>query len=298
MVLSANFNIIADRFLFLKSKLRLHLILAVSTFLALGACSIFKLPKDLGYGVLNYDDLEVVRDGLPTYLLLVDGALITYPKSRNLLLTAASLNSAYSGVFIEDEERKLKMTEKAFEFSLRAICLYEEQTCQIKSMPFKDFEALVLSFDRKKDLPYLYSLASNWTGYIQLTTDDYNSIAQLARVEFIMKRVVELDESYESGMALVYLGAINSIVPPSLGGKPEVAKKYFEDAIAVSEGKNLIAKVIYAEKYARLVFNEELHNRLLNEVIASPSEVQGLTLQNEYAKQEAKRLLADGEDYF
>jgi len=257
-----------------------------------------KLPRDLGYGVLNYNDLEVVRDGLPTYLLLVDGALITYPKSRNLLLTAASLNSAYSGVFVTDEARKLKMTGKAFEFSLRAICLYEEQACQIKSMPFKDFEALILSFDKEKDLPYLYSVASNWTGYIQLTADDYNSIAQLARVEFIMKRIVELDESYESGMALVYLGAINSIVPPLLGGKPEVAKKYFEDAIAVSEGKNLIAKVLYAEKYARLVFNKELHNRLLNEVLASPSEVHGLTLQNEYAKQEAKRLLAEGKDYF
>jgi len=278
--------------------MKFQLILALSTLLALGACSIMRLPKDLGYGVLNYDDIEVVRDGLPTYLLLIDGALITYPKNRNLLLTAASLNSAYSGVFVADEERKLKMTEKAFEFSLRAICLYEEQACQITSMPFKDFEALILSFDKEKDLRYLYSVASIWTGYIQLTVDDYNSIAQLARVEIIMKRIVELDESYESGMALVYLGALNSTVPTSLGGKPEVAKKYFEDAIAVSEGKNLIAKVIYAEKYARLVFDEALHNRLLNEVLASPSEMQGLTLQNEYAKQEAKRLLAEGEDYF
>jgi len=55
---------------------------------------------------------------------------------------------------------------------------------------------------------------------------------------------------------------------------------------------------MYAEKYARLLFEQELHDRLLNEVLAAPSEAHGLTLQNEYAKKEANRLLIDGKDYF
>jgi hypothetical protein len=99
-------------------------------------------------------------------------------------------------------------------------------------------------------------------------------------------------------MPLVYLGALNSLIPPSLGGKPEVAKEYFEQAIEVSEGKNLIAKVMYAEKYARLMFEQELHDQLLNEVLVAPSKAHGLTLQNEFAKKEAQRLLSDSADYF
>ncbi|MFT7559607.1 MAG: hypothetical protein ACI93R_001519 [Flavobacteriales bacterium] len=270
----------------------------LGVFFLLNACSITRLPEDMGYGILNSNDLDTVREGLPTYLLLVDGALITYPESKGLLLTASSLNSAYSGVFVTDETRKLLMTRKAFSFSQKALCLHNKSACDLKDLDFDKFEAIIANFKKPKDLPYLFAHASNWTSLIQLTSDDYNSIAHLARVELIMKRIVEIDESYEYGMPLVYLGALKSLIPPSLGGKPEIAKAYFERAIAVSAGENLIAKVTYAEKYARLMFEQELHDQLLNEVLAAPSDVHGLTLQNEYAKQEARRLLADGKDYF
>lgn len=272
----------------------------VFVFLAfcISGCSITRLPEDLGYGVLNSDDLETVKDGLPTYLLLIDGALITYPKNKKLLLTSSSLNSAYGGVFVSDEERKLKFATKAFEQAQSAICLHKKAACDIKQMPFEDFETLVESLKREKDLPFIYGLASSWTSYIQLTSGDYNSIAQLGRVEKLMEQVVSISPNYEYGMPLVYLGALNSLIPPSLGGKPEVAKAYFEKAVAASEGKNLIAKVTYAEKYARLVFEQELHDKLLNEVLQSESHVHGLTLQNEFAKKEAARLLEESVEYF
>lgn len=264
----------------------------------LSACTVLRLPRDLGYGVLNNNDLATVEDGLPTYLLLVDGALITYPESKSLLLTASSLNSAYSGVFVTDESRKLKMTQKAYAFSAKALCLHKKAACGMKDLPFEEFEALIAGFHKKKDLPYLYAHASNWTALIQLTSDDFNSIAHLARVELMMKRVIEIDAAYEFGMPLVYMGALKSLIPPSLGGKPEEARQYFEQAIKASKGTNLMAKVMYAEMYARLMFDRELHDRLLNEVLAAPSEAHGLTLQNEYAKKEAQRLLAGSNDYF
>ena len=261
-------------------------------------CSITRLPEDLGYGVLNNDDLKTVEAGLPSYLLIVDGALITYPKNKTLLLTSANLHSAYGGVFVKDEARKLKLTSKAFDHAQRALCEHDSRACDVRKMPFEEFEALVATFSKPKDLPFIYGLASVWTSYIQLTSDDYNSIAELARVELLMKHVADIDETYEYGMPYVYLGALNSLIPPALGGKPDIAKAHFEKAIAVSEGKNLIAKVLYAEKYARLVFDQALHDKLLNEVLASDSQVHGLTLQNEYAKTEATRLLAEGAEYF
>ena len=108
-----------------------------------------------------------------------------------------------------------------------------------------------------------------WAGYIQQNTSDWNAVAELGRVEAIMERIVALDDGYQRGQAHMYLGVLNSILPASLGGKPEQAKAHFEEAVVLSGGKNLMAQVLYAEKYARLVFDPELHDRLLNEVLAA-----------------------------
>ena len=73
---------------------------------------------------------------------------------------------------------------------------------------------------------------------------------------------------------------------------------HFEKAIALSEGKFLMAKVVYAEQYAKLVFDKRLHDRLLNEVITADPRADGMTLTNRIAQERAVILLADGDDYF
>jgi hypothetical protein len=86
--------------------------------------------------------------------------------------------------------------------------------------------------------------------------------------------------------------------PPALGGQPEIARQHFERAIELSEGRDLSIKVEYARRYARLVFDQELHDRLLNEVLNAPAEAPGFTLFNVLAKQEAQNLLATSKEYF
>ena len=56
--------------------------------------------------------------------------------------------------------------------------------------------------------------------------------------------------------------------------------------------------MLYAQQYARLMFEQELHDRLLVEVIEAHAKAEGLTLINHLAKQQAKVLLADSADYF
>jgi hypothetical protein len=53
-----------------------------------------------------------------------------------------------------------------------------------------------------------------------------------------------------------------------------------------------------AEFYARLVFDRELHDRLLGEVLAADPKAPGYTLMNTLAQQRANQLLASGKDYF
>ena len=53
----------------------------------------------------------------------------------------------------------------------------------------------------------------------------------------------------------------------------------FERAVALSEGRNLLARVLFAEHYARLVFDRELHDEQLRQVLDAEPDVPDLTLQ-------------------
>jgi hypothetical protein len=111
-------------------------------------------------------------------------------------------------------------------------------------------------------------------------------------------RVVELDETYERGNAYLYLGVLATLLPPSMGGKAELGQQHFERAIFLSRERDLMAKVLYARHYARLVFDRGLHDRLLNEVLAADPHAPRLTLSNTIAKERARELLASSDDYF
>ena len=84
------------------------------------------------------------------------------------------------------------------------------------------------------------------------------------------------------------------------GLKDEVdkLKQHFERALEISKRKNLMALLMYAEKYARLLFDRELHDSLLNELLAVDTENSKTLLIDTIARVKAKELLADAEDYF
>ena len=188
-------------------------------------------------------------------------------------------------------------TQKSLDFALQANCLSDESRCDLQKMKFKQFETVISQYEAEQ-IEYLFTLGSSWAGWIQSRRGDWNAAADLARVTKIMNHAVTLNERYQSGQIHLYLGVLNTLLPPALGGKPEVGKTHFEKAIEISQGKNLMAKVLYAEKYSRLVFNQELHNKLLNQVIKTEPRIRGFTLTNMLAHEQAKALLISGEDYF
>ena len=96
----------------------------------------------------------------------------------------------------------------------------------------------------------------------------------------------------------MYMGGLETVLPAAMGGNPEKGKRHFEKAIQISGGKFLMTKVVYAQQYAKLAFDKELHDRLLNEVLAADPVVEGMTLTNTVAQRTAKELLAESDDYF
>jgi hypothetical protein len=278
-------------------------IAAVAIIVLAGGCSSIMssattgLAQSLTSAVLDQNDPETVRQGAPAYLLLIDGLIADNPKNSELLMAGAGLYSSYAGAFVDEPERASRLSRKGRDYGWAAWCLVEKDACEIWSAPYEDFERVVEA-SRPKDVSVLYSAGAAWASWIRVNTDDWSAIADKARVDAMMQRVVALDETYEGGSAFLYLGILATLLPEAMGGKPEQGRADFERVIELSGGRNLMAKVLLARSYARLVFDRELHDRLCLEVIDADPVAPGLTLTNTMAQEEARALLGSSEDYF
>lgn len=256
------------------------------------------LANNLSKAVNAHDDPETVASALPAYMLILEGILHNQPNNENLLLKTAALYSVYVG-FIdeEDDARKQRLSDRAWRYAERAFCNAVNTPCPIQSLPHEDFQKLVDSMTPDQ-LELYYTLGAAWANWIHANKDDWNAVAQLPQVSAIMTKIVELDERYELGAAHMYLGVLNTLLPPALGGKPDIGQKHFLRAMDISDDRSLMPKVLYARHYARLIFDRELHDSLLNEVIEYEHQNPDYTLINAVARKQAQQLLISGDDFF
>ncbi len=280
---------------------RLIPLLAITTLLC--ACgSIVKkvqndLANDLTISALNHDDPETVAAALPAYMLLLDASASKADADGASLCSAAKLYGAYAGGFISDSARQQRLATRTLAYGARGACALESKLCDANQLNFEDLQGIVRQLS-KDGLPALACLGGAWAADVQARADQPDAQADAPKVRVIYERIAQLEPNYNQGEAQMVLGVMNSLLPPALGGKPEVGEGHFKAAIAQSGNRNLMAKVLYAQYFARLVFNQELHDKLLNEVLLEPAVAPDLTLQNQIAKTRAAALLESGKDYF
>ncbi|MCB1751752.1 MAG: hypothetical protein KDI74_08510 [Gammaproteobacteria bacterium] len=254
-----------------------------------------QLARSLGGAILNQDDPETVRSGAPAYLLLIDGMIADRPDDATLLLAGARLYAAYANGLVDDPDRRKLLTTKSKDYAARALCGKIAGMCAAAQMPFEQFAAK-LGTTTPFDLEAIYTLAVSWAVWIQAHSDDWNALADLGRVEYLLQRIIDLQPDYARGRAQLYLGIIRTQLPAAMGGDPERGRRHFERAVEFSNSRDLMAKVEFARSYARLVYDKVLHDRLLHEVIAADPREPDLTLSNTLAQRLAHSMLQD--DYF
>lgn len=256
-----------------------------------------RMADNLSTAVLNQNDPETVRAGAPSYLILIDSLIEGDPEDTELLLTGARLYGAYANIFVDEPLRKRRLATKSLAYARRATCLELDDLCLVLDQRVSAFAPALEEIDAD-EVPLLYGLATSWLGWMQASSEDWNAVADLPKVTAILKRIEQLDETYDHGGVHAYLGVLNSQLPPALGGKPEIGEAHFRRALELSEESNLMTKVLYARYFARLTFDQALHDRLLNEVLKAETTRPGLTLINTFAQIQAKELLESGEEYF
>lgn len=284
-----------------KSQLRLALLLAASLLASGCSAMIGKVAggfsDNLSSAFLNQDDPETVRAGMPAYMLMIDSFVQNDQPSPQMLSAAANLYASYGTVFADDDVRASRLTRRARDYAHRAVCSDYSPACDWRSLHYDDFVATLAGLNQKHaDAVYVYSFAT--LAYLRAHSSDMNTLAELPQAEALLRRYLEIAGDSANSSAHTYMGIMLTLRPESLGGKPEEARRHFEKAIAMTGGRDLGAKVEFAKGYAKLLYDEELHNSLVDDVLAATPYEDGLTLMNVLAQEEALQLRIDASDYF
>jgi hypothetical protein len=253
--------------------------------------------NNLSSAILNQDDPELVRAGMPSYILLLDSFLQGNEDNPAVLFSASTMYASYGIVFAEEPARAQRLTKRARKYSDEAMCLAYSAACGWRDMNYSEFVAGLDEVDsRKADNLYAYGFA--FLAYIRAHGDDWNALAELPQAEAVMQRYVDLAGPDAVASAYNYLGVLMTIRPPALGGKQEQARVHFEKAIELSNGQDLSPKLEMLKGIARTLYDRELNDLLCGEILSADPYADGYTLTNVLAQNEALVLCAGADDYY
>ena len=243
-------------------------------------------------------DLQLLQDGVPSLLLLLDGLIASDPDNERLLMTAAKAYGAYATVLYEEGqvERAVTVSSKAKEYGINLL----KQLPGLQNINNNTLGEIDQSLGKISPgrVGSLFWGTYGWAIWIQNQEGAPAAMADLPIVEQIMLRVVELDESYYYGGAHIFLGAYYGSRPQMFGGNPEASRQHFERALALNDRLFLLTHVAYAETYARTMFDRELYLELLTEVIEQPLADSDMASSNKVAKVKAEKLIVQIDDFF
>ena len=243
-------------------------------------------------------DITLVRQGLPSYLMLIDGMIQTYPDNPDLLLAGAQAYASYASLLDEEESsRTAQLIQRAKVYALKAL----ELNPLFKGSLDKpvDLFRKQINDAEKTHVPLLFGVASIWGTWIVQGPDPVEGMADLPKVEAMMDRVLQLDPGYYYGGPHLFEGILLSTRPVQFGGNLKMAEAHFKQALNYSQGKFLMTSVYFAQYYARQRLDRDLFVSTLNKVLSTPADSDpDLTLINTLAQQKAKRLLDQVDEFF
>jgi len=255
------------------------------------------LFREVALSASRQSDVALVRQGIPSYLMLIDGMIQSNPDNKDLLLAAAQAYASYASVLEENEtERIASLNEKAKKYALQAL----ELTSSFKEVLGKPIEIFQKKLEQtgEKDVPTLFWVGYIWGGWIA-STESVEAMADLPWAEALMERVLQLDPGYYYGGAHLFKAILFSARPEQFGGNLKKAGEHFLKAREYGHGKLLMTDVYYAQYYARQTLNRDLFVNTLKRVLESRADAEpDLTLSNTLAQRRAKKLLTQADEFF
>jgi len=282
--------------------------------LLLGACTprqmiVDSLADELSaQGQVNESDLELLRDAAPFHLKLSESVLRQNPGHRALAASVAAGFTQYAYAFVAFEAERIEARDaKAAErLRVRAARLYER--AHRHAMAALDSASpgfsVALAERGKTSRPNLrrdqvglaYWAAASWGGWISLSKDDPDVVADLPQAVRLAQLAWAVDPDWGQGALTGLLATFEAARP---GGSQKQALAYFDQAIAQSAGRSAGSLLAKAEGHALPAGDRALFESLLRQVLAIKDEADSpLRTQNEVMRQRAAWLLDKADDLF
>ena len=302
------------------NRLRALLVLLLLAWIAGSGCSL--LPRSALNQVANAvagsgttfaseEDPDLVKAAAPFSLKLMESLLAEIPRHPGLLSAAASGFTQYAFAFVQEEADELEPSDLTAAEALRtrARRLYlRAHTYGLRGLEVEHpgFPKALLANPRAAvraatdaDVPLLYWTATAWAAAISLSKDNPELIAQIPVMEALMDRALELDESYGRGAIHTFLVTYEMSRQGTTGDPAARARKHFERALALSEGKSAAPLVALAEAVAVRQQDVKEFESLLNRALAvHPDASPGTRLLNLVMQRRARWLLSRKAELF
>jgi len=237
-------------------------------------------------------DIDLVCEGAASYLLMIDSLIESDPMDKELLKIGAQ---SYSGTVAAldscgaPRERLQTISVKSSAYGKRLLSTM---------LPIEGNDPELFDERLQKtsaaDTDYLFWGSFGWLNWIEQEKGSPAAMADLVTVEKIMERLLEFDDTIEQGGVHLFFGVLYGSKPAMIGGDPERSRYHFEKALEISDRSFLMAQTLYAATYARMVFDRDLHDRLLEEVLAFDlDKAPDNRLSNQIARRRAQALLEE-----
>jgi len=208
------------------------------------------------------DDPELVGAALPFSLKLMESVLASTPEHRALLAATCAGFTQYAYAFVQQEADAIAFedTERAWLALDRARRLY----LRARDYGLRGLDVAVPGFSTKlrssaaeavaqagsAEVDLLYWTAASWAGAISLGKDDPSLVADLQLVSALIDRALAVDEAWDRGAIHSFLVGYEMARPDAIGdtaAREASARKHFDRAIALSQGKAVGPHVSWAE---------------------------------------------------
>lgn len=289
--------------------------------MALGGCDVAKFTADSTAGVFSraapafesYWDYELAGEAVPATIVQLEGILRVVPDNEAILMQLSQAYVAYAYGWVEVEVEELEfdgeytkandqrrragtMYLRALDLTRHRIRIFHPTVDAAVDGSIEDLEAwLDDEFVDKSDAEALFWHGYAWGSYINTNKDDMEAIADLAYAKAFVERSIELDPDYYHASGYTFMGVATA---SELAGDLDVAKVYFEKALALTEGRALSNQVNMARYYAVKTGNRELFDKLLNEVMDAQDPLPEARLANRMARERAELYIENADQLF
>lgn len=266
--------------------------------------------RDFSIACARDDDPELVWNALPFVLKTIDARLVSNPRDTNLLATASSLYTkyAYAGLAQDAEFTEERDHERAGQLRSRAVHLLlraRDYGLRGLAVAEPDFPALLraqpvtaLSRRNAADVPLLYWTACAWGAAISLDKSNPELTVDQYVVEALMRRVLVLNDHYDSGGAHTFMIAFEA-GRAGVGGSFLRAEDHYRAARRLSGGRLAAPLVTYAESVHLPLQQRDEFMAALQEALQIPLDGDpDQRLANILARRRAEWLLEQADQLF